>query len=130
MAYLLDTHIALWLSYEPQKITHEVERILLDKKYKVYFSTINIWEVAIKSKLSRFDYTGVNAKALHQALIVGGFEEIPVVSRHCFTLENLPKVHADPFDRLLISQAIAEDLTLITHDKDILKYNNLKTLKA
>lgn len=130
MGYLLDTHIVIWAIYEPEKITYDVEQILLDRSVPVYFSAVNLWEVAIKAGLGRFDIVGINTNELYQTLKRDLYSELPVLSKHCFVLENLPAVHNDPFDRLLISQAIAEDLTLITHDKDILKYNNLKTLKA
>lgn len=130
MGYLLDTHIVIWTIYEPEKITHDVEQILLDRNVSVYFSAVNLWEVAIKARLGRFDIAGINTNELYQTLKRDLYSELPVLSTHCFVLENLPAVHNDPFDRLLISQAIAENLTLITHDKDILKYDNLKTLRA
>lgn len=62
MNYLLDTHIALWLNYEPHKITYELEQILLSKHNKVYFSSVNIWEVAIKARLNKLDIIGANPK--------------------------------------------------------------------
>lgn len=129
MAYLLDTHIVLWLNYEPHKITYELEQILLNKNHKIYFSSVNIWEVAIKSKLGKLDIVGANPKGLYDDLLDGGYDELAVLSKHCIQLENLPFVHRDPFDRLLISQAMSENLTLITYDNCILKYDCVKTLK-
>lgn len=130
MTYLLDTHIVLWLVYEPHKLTHEVNELLYDKKQVIYFSSVNVWEVAIKTKLSKADFRGVQTNELYQSLLENKYLELPVLSQHCLTLDKLPLIHSDPFDRLLISQAISENFTLITHDKDILKYDNLKTLRA
>lgn len=130
MAYLLDTHIALWLNYEPHKISKPLEQILLDKRHRVYFSSVAIWEVAIKAKLGKKDMVGIHSQAFYQDLIDGGYDELPVLSSHCFVVERLPLIHHDPFDRLLISQAMQENLTLITHDNNILSYANVNTLKA
>lgn len=71
-----------------------------------------------------------NTFELYQSLRENNYLELPVLSKHCLTLGNLSLIHNDPFDRLLISQALNEDFTLITHDGNILKYENLKTLKA
>lgn len=130
MGYLLDTHIVIWLIYQPEKITHEIERILLDRRVPVYFSVVNLWEVAIKARLGKFDIEGINTNELYQTLKRDLYSELPVLSKHCVVLENLPLTHTDPFDRLLISQAMAENLTLITYDGKILQYENLKTLRA
>lgn len=67
---------------------------------------------------------------MYNDLITGDYKELKVSSKHCFVLETLPFIHNDPFDRLLISQAMSEELILITHDKDILKYDTIKRLQA
>lgn len=130
MAYLLDTHVVLWLAYNSRRLTHEIETLLFDKNQTVYFSSVNIWEVAIKSKLGKLDIIGANAKELNSALLENNYLELPVLSKHCLFLEHLPLIHSDPFDRVLIAQAMSENLTLITHDKNILGYPNVKTLNA
>lgn len=130
MSYLLDTHIVIWLVYEPHKITYDIEQLLLDKNNQVYFSSVNIWEIAIKSGLGKLDIVGADSIELYKALVTAGYDELPVISNHFFALENLPLHHSDPFDRLLIGQAITENLTLITHDNKILQYDCVKTLKT
>ncbi len=122
MAYLLDTHIVLWLANEPHNLTDNVKNLLLDKKETIYFSTVNIWEIAIKSSLKK-DSFSVNLDKLYQQLIYYSYLELPIVAKHCMQVEKLPLHHKDPFDRLLIAQAITENLTLVTHDSLILQYD-------
>ncbi len=122
MAYLLDTHIVLWLANEPHKLTENVNNLLLNKKETIYFSTVNIWEIAIKSALRKSDFS-VDLSKLYQQLIYYNYLELPIVAKHCMEVENLPPYHKDPFDRLLIAQAITENLTLVTHDNLILQYD-------
>ncbi len=95
---------------------------LLNKKETIYFSTVNIWGIAIKSSLKKPDFA-VNLDKLHQQLIYYNYLELPIVSKHCMKVEKLPLYHKDPFDRLLIAQAITENLTLVTHDSLILQYD-------
>ena len=128
MAYLLDTHIVLWLANEPEQLTYEVQNLLMNKNERIYFSSVNIWEMAIKKKV-RTDFQ-VDIPKLHRHLLIMQYQELPVLAKHCYLVEHLPKIHNDPFDRLLISQAMSENLTLITHDTSILKYDNVKLLKA
>lgn len=129
MAYLLDTHIVIWLANEPQKLLENVKFILSQKQEVVYFSSVNLWEIAIKSKLKKTGFD-VNIYKLYQYLLKNHYRELPVLAQHCLVLNELPLIHDDPFDRILVAQAIAENLTLITHDGNILKYQGLKMLKA
>lgn len=128
MAYLLDTHAIIWIANEPERLTHDVQNLLIQKHHKIYFSSVNIWEMAIKINLYKDNFK-VDVKKLYRSLLEYGYEELPVMSQHCFALTQLPRIHNDPFDRLLIAQAMIENLTLITHDGNILKYDLVKTLK-
>ena len=83
MAYLLDTHIVLWLNDEPHKITHKPKQLLLNKNHKVYFSSVNIWKVAIKAHLDKPDIVGANPKGLYDDLLDGGYDKLPVLAKHC-----------------------------------------------
>lgn len=83
----------------------------------------------MKAQLGKLDIIGADPKGLYNDLLEGGYDELPILSKHCVCLQTLPFVHKDPFDRLLISQAMSENFTLITHDNCILKYGCVKTLK-
>jgi PIN domain nuclease of toxin-antitoxin system len=85
------------------------------------FSVASLWEIAIKSGLNRKDFE-VNARALRRGLIDGGFQELPILSEHAVAVDDLPPIHKDPFDRMLISQARVEGITLLTNDKVLGKY--------
>ncbi|MDO4897206.1 MAG: type II toxin-antitoxin system VapC family toxin [Moraxella sp.] len=123
--YLLDTHIVIWLAQEPQKLDERLKALLLNKNVKVYFSAVNLWEVAIKKALGKAGFD-VDVKLLYQHLIENQYLELPVLSRHCLLVQDLPLYHKDPFDRLIIAQAMSENFTLITEDTIIPQYPNLK----
>lgn len=128
MGYLLDTHVVLWLANEPDKLTDDVQAVLLDKQTVIYFSAVSLWEIAIKSALKKANFV-VDLPKLYQQLIYYNYLELPVISKYCLQVESLPFHHKDPFDRLLVAQAMSEGLTLITHDKQIWKYS-LPVLKV
>lgn len=94
MAYLLDTHIVLWLANEPEQLTYEVQNLLMNKNERIYFSSVNIWEMAIKKKV-RTDFQ-VDIPKLHRNLLIMQYQELPVLARHCYLVEYLPKIHNDP----------------------------------
>lgn len=123
--YLLDTHIVIWLAQEPQKLDERLKALLLNKNVKVYFSTVNLWEVAIKKALGKAGFD-VDVKLLYQHLIENQYLELPVLSRHCLLVQDLPLYHKDPFDRLIIAQTMSKNFTLITKDTIISQYPNLK----
>lgn len=129
MSYLLDTHIVLWLANNPNKLSKLVRNILEDSELKIYFSAVNLWEIAIKNQLDRNDFHVDTMKLYHQ-LVAHEFIELPVLAKHILSLENLERHHKDPFDRILIAQAISEGLILITHDSAIWKYTEVKLIKA
>ncbi len=129
MKYLLDTHIVLWLANNPDKLSSTVKSILQDNELDVYFSAVNFWEIAIKNQLDKSSFQ-VEAVSLYRQLLEHNFIELPVLSKHTFALKNLPMHHKDPFDRLLVAQAANENLTLITHDASIWKYEAIEIVKA
>lgn len=129
MAYLLDTHIIIWMANDHQQIVEPVKNVLQKKSETIYFSNVSLWEIAIKSKLGKPNFD-VNVQDIYEHLLANQYLELPTYVRHSLKLDELPLIHKDPFDRLLIAQAMVDDLTLITHDSDILKYQGLKTLRA
>jgi len=98
--------------------------MLLDADNEIYFSAASVWEVAIKSALRRRDFEADPAK-LAEALPRAGFVELPVSAAHAARVARLPSIHRDPFDRLLVAQAFAEPMTLLTNDAALRGYGPL-----
>ncbi len=120
MNILLDTHIALWAIADPGKLSEEVIELLESEENKVFYSTVSVWEVAIKHKI-RPEQMPVPEEEFAGLCQKTGFAQLPIKNGHIFLLKTLerpitaPK-HNDPFDRLLLVQAKYERLKLVTHD--------------
>lgn len=122
--YLLDTNILLAALLAPERLPEQVAANLTDPDNTVYFSSASIWEVAIKRSLNRanFDF---NPEDIHQIALDTGFAELPVTGEHCYALVDFPWHHRDPFDRLLISQALSLPAYLLTTDGVMRQYSDL-----
>ena len=92
-----------------------------DPENDLFFSSVTIWEISIKQALKRSDFFG-DARIIRNGLINGGFKELSLTSDHAIHVADLPPIHQDPFDRILIAQAISENITLLTSDSEIAKY--------
>lgn len=121
MRYLFDTHLLIWLALGDSKLPHEVAHLHEDPESELYFSVISVWETAIKQALGRPDFQ-VDAGLLRANLLNDGYNEVLVESRHALEVRNLPLLHRDPFDRMLIAQSRVEGLVLLTSDEDLCKY--------
>jgi PIN domain nuclease of toxin-antitoxin system len=119
---LLDTQILIWAAYEPDQLPDKVRSLLLDGNNQLLFSTVSIWEVSIKFQLNKPDFR-VNPGMLYDGLLANGYSELWVNALHAMGITRLPMLHKDPFDRLLIAQAIAESVTLLTCDATISRYS-------
>ncbi len=128
MRYLLDTYIIIWLADEQEKLSEKVLDILMDYNNEIYFSPVNLWEMAIKKRQSHQDFQ-IDVDKLHKLLLKNDFKELLINSEHAKQVEKLAVYHKDPFGRLLIAQAICTDMVLITQDSKILQYQEVKTLK-
>ena len=114
-ALLADTHLVLWARIAPERLTTG-ERRALDDARSCYVSAVSLWEIAILMALDRMAQD-------HRLLAVpDGFDLLPVLSDHCKVLVALPHLHRDPFDRMLIAQARAEHIALLTRDRAIIAY--------
>jgi PIN domain nuclease of toxin-antitoxin system len=122
--YLLDTHLLLWALAIPHRLHPTVTTMLRDEGAEVLFSPASIWEVAIKAALGRPDFT-VDADTLARAAIVSGFRELPIVSAATARVQRLPPIHNDPFDRILVAQAIEASVILLTADLLLPPYSPL-----
>lgn len=127
MNYLLDTHIVIWLAREPQKLSSHVIDVLENQANTLYFSSINLWKIALKSGLNKPNFK-FDVIRLEQQLLAHGFVELPVTSKYAKLIEQLPLIHKDPFDRMLIAQAMTENYCLITDDDKIAQYPQVALL--
>lgn len=124
MRLLLDTHILLWAITAPERLEAPARTAILDTDNDVLFSAASIWEIAIKAALQRADFKINPETVLAEALDLG-FVELPVTSATAARVADLPLLHRDPFDRILVAQAIAEPAILYTADTRLPAYSDL-----
>ena len=123
MNLLLDTHLLLWAASDPDRLSAKARTLLLDPANQLLFSAASLWEISIKNGLDRADFQ-VDPRRLWRLLLVNGYRELPVTGEHTVAVNELPPLHKDPFDRILIAQARAEGLLLLTVDKAVAKYGD------
>ncbi len=121
MRLLLDTQIVLWALTGSERLGSTAAELIADAGNEIYVSTASIWEIAIKHALGRGDMPVSGARAA-ELCALAGYRELPVGWRHAAQLENLPPLHADPFDRILIAQALTEPMRLLSRDAAIARY--------
>lgn len=120
--YLVDTHIFIWINQEQAKIPSNIREILSNRKHKFYLSIASIWEMQIKIQLNKLTIHPNLPDVLKKLHEDNVFQILPITETHILNLQQLPFIHKDPFDRLLISQAMTENLTILTVDEHIVKY--------
>jgi PIN domain nuclease of toxin-antitoxin system len=118
---LLDTHLLLWAAGAPERLSRAATDALEDEGNELVFSAASLWEIAIKKSLGRDDFR-VEPRVLRRGLLDNGYTELPVTSEHAVNVDVLPPVHKDPFDRLLLAQALSEGITLLTTDEQLSQY--------
>ena len=123
MKYLLDTHLVLWYLISKDRLSSECLAILNETHNDFVFSVVSIWEVVIKRALKRTDFT-IDPQHLRRDLINIGFHELEVNAFHVLEVQHLPAFHRDPFDRLLVAQALNEKMTFLTADKFLAQYSD------
>ena len=121
MRILIDTQILIWAVIDSENLSAQARRIMLGAT-EVFVSSASIWEIAIKARLGKLEG---NPNEFADAIVQSGFQEIAVMARHAAKVYDLPLYHRDPFDRLLIAQAISEPLRLLTADKVLARYSEL-----
>jgi PIN domain nuclease of toxin-antitoxin system len=119
--FLLDTHVLLWAAGQPERLSAATRRLLNSPSHELLFSAASLWEIAIKKTLGREDFR-VEPRLLRRGLLDNGYVELPVTSQHAVGIDGLPPLHKDPFDRLLLSQALSEGVTLLTADEQLARY--------
>jgi PIN domain nuclease of toxin-antitoxin system len=118
---LLDTQILLWAAGQPERLSTAARRLLNNPRHQLLFSAASFWEIAIKKSLGRADFQ-VEPRVLRRGLRDNGYAELPVTSQHTVSIDSLPLLHKDPFDRLLLAQALIEGITLLTGDAQLARY--------
>ena len=125
MRFLLDTHIAVWAIGKSARLSAAARELIGDERHEVVVSVVSLWEISIKFALaekrgSGIDFSGRDALGYFRE---AGYALLPVTPEHAAAVDDLPALHRDPFDRLLIAQALHEPLRLMTHDKRVAAYS-------
>jgi len=118
---LLDTHLLLWAALHPTRLSPAARSLLSDLSNELLFSSASLWEVTIKQGRGRDDFQ-VDPRLLRRGLLDNGYVELPITGLHALAVGGLPALHKDPFDRILVAQAIVEGITLLTADPVVAQY--------
>lgn len=121
MKLLLDTHLLLWAAEGSRKLSSRARKLLSDRDNDLIFSVVSLWEVSIKHGLGRDDFA-VDPRLLRRGLLDNGYAELAVSGPHALAVGGLPPLHRDPFDRMLVAQALVEGVTLLTADVRVAAY--------
>ena len=124
MTCLLDTHILIWWLYDDPKLSKRYRELIMDPTNAIVVSVASFWEIEIKSALGHL----VIDPGYQEAVTEEGFDILPIKPSHTLALRDLPDYHKDPFDRMLIAQAVSEDLILLSVDRHIARYGGLVKL--
>jgi PIN domain nuclease of toxin-antitoxin system len=120
---LLDTHVAIWAITERKRIPKGFLEIVADASNSVFVSVVAVWETAMKHRLARPDSPPFSGHEAIEHFRTAGFGLLNVAPEHAAYVERLPPIHFDPFDRLMLAQAIVEDFHFITHDSNLRRYD-------
>ena len=126
MRLLLNTHIALWAILDDPRLTAAGATLVSDPGNEIFVSAATIWEIAIKHALNggRKGDMPIGASQAVDYFRQAGFELLPITPDHAVAAGNLPALHSDPFDRMLVAQALSEPLRLLTHDRQLAEYSD------
>ncbi|MEY4414355.1 MAG: hypothetical protein RIQ53_1648 [Pseudomonadota bacterium] len=123
MNLLLDTHVALWAITDSPRLPIKARELIVSPKTTLWVSAASVWEIAIKHSLGRGDMP-VSAQEALGHFLDSGYRMLPIEPEHAAAVGELPAHHADPFDRILIAQALIEPMRLMTHDALVAKYSD------
>lgn len=123
MRVLFDTHLLLWAAAATDRLPNAAGDLIRDPETEPIFSVVSLWEIVIKASLGRSDFRA-DAGTLRDGLLGHGWSELNVRADHVLAVRTLPDAHRDPFDRLLVSQAISEQIKLITADSALSSYGS------
>ncbi len=123
MRCLLDTHAFIWLVTEDPKLSEAAKNCILNSRTKLYLSSASVWEMIIKCSIGKLKLSATPEHFITKQLTINQIDELPISFKHTFRLHQLPDFHKDPFDRILVAQAISEKMSILTIDPIISKYN-------
>jgi PIN domain nuclease of toxin-antitoxin system len=128
MRLLLDTQIALWGLTNDRRLTAKAQKLILEPENDIFISAVSLWEIAIKFQLARGDMPVSGGRA-YELFMAAGYQILAIQAAHTIEIECLPAIHNDPFDndpfdRMLIAQALSEPMRLLTHDRTVAGYND------
>jgi PIN domain nuclease of toxin-antitoxin system len=123
MKYLLDTVVWLWSLKSPERICDEGRQILELGEEEIYLSAVTSWEISIKMRLGKLDFAGPPAQYVPRFMAKQNLRPLSITHGHAAKVYDLPMYHSDPFDRILIAQALVEDMTILTSDRLFRKYS-------
>ena len=121
MRFLLDTHVLLWGAVEPERLPGSADALIEDPDSEILFSVVSLWEIAIKTARGRDDFR-IDAGLFRRQLLDNAYAELAITGAHVVALAALPLLHKDPFDRMLVAQAMVEGVTLVTRDPALARY--------
>ena len=122
MKVLVDTHSFLWALLRDHRLSSRAKSILRDGDAELVFSLVSLWEIAVKMKIGKLNMLGSSVAYIRDEMDAYGMELLPIRYEHILQLEMLPPNHSNPFDRLLIAQAITESLPILTNDTKVREY--------
>lgn len=123
MNLLLDTHVALWAIVDSPKLSARARALIEAQESLIWISTATLWEIAIKRGLGKRAMP-ISGKDALRHFLESGYRILPIKPQHACAVEDLAKIHADPFDRILVAQALSEPMHLMTHDAIVARYHD------
>lgn len=123
MRLLLDTHVWLWWRASPDRLSESTAAALVDRANSVFISSATVWEIAIKHSLGRIELPEAPKRFVSTRMARDGFLPLPIEHQHALAAADLPRLHDDPFDRMLVAQGQLENLRLVTADETVMKYD-------
>ena len=121
MKLLLDTHILLLAAGEPKKLPLKIRQLIENEENTLFFSAASLWEIVIKNGLGRNDFQ-IEPRMFRSALMDNGYLEVPITNEHVLFVHELPPLHKDPFDHILVAQSSIEGMALLTVDQAVIDY--------
>lgn len=123
MRYLLDTHALLWWALDDPRLSRPAARVIAEPESELFLSAASVWEIAIKAALGKLVLRGSLTRVTLEEPDRNGIQSLPITREHACRTGELPALHGDPFDRVLVAQAQLEDLVLVTCDAAIAGYD-------
>jgi PIN domain nuclease of toxin-antitoxin system len=120
-SYLLDTHTFIWFTENDSQLSETARQHIINIENPCYLSVASIWEIVIKQSINKLGFSKTPS-AIEQLCTSSNISLLDIKLEHLSALQNLPQIHSDPFDRLIVAQALSKNLTIITRDRSIPQY--------